>query len=170
MKRYFSYILLILVIIIIGSNFIQNPIVSLPEADYILVEKEKRILSLYRQNQLIKQYKIALGFSPIGHKKQEGDGKTPEGKYYIISKNPRSSYHLSLKISYPSDKDMLAAQTDMVNPGGDIMIHAIRKGLGWIGRYHRLIDWTQGCIAVTNSEIEEIYSATKVGIPIEIKP
>ena len=143
---------------------------KLPEIDYILVEKGKRTLSLYHQRQLIKSYNIALGISPLGHKMREGDGKTPEGLYFIALKNPQSSYHLSLKISYPSKQDVDTAKSKGFKPGDNIMIHGIRNGLGWIGNYHSLVDWTRGCIAVSNDAIEEIYSSIKVGTIVEIKP
>jgi murein L,D-transpeptidase YafK len=119
---------------------------------------------------VLKIYKVALGSQPIGAKVQEGDGRTPEGKYFIDRRNPRSSYHRSLHISYPSLQDTEKAQRAGIRPGGDIMIHGIRNGLGWIGYLHRIFDWTQGCIAVTNSEIEEIWSLVADGTPIEINP
>jgi murein L,D-transpeptidase YafK len=138
--------------------------------DYILIEKEKRLMSLYKTGTLLKQYKIALGFSPEGHKTKQGDGKTPEGIYSIVYKNPKSTYHLSLKISYPSISDVEEAKSKNVNPGGDIMIHGVRKNFAWMGKYHLILDWTRGCIAVSNDEIEEIYKATTEGTKVEIKP
>ncbi len=172
MKRYLCYILgIVLLIIVIYKATIMKPVITiLPEIDYILIEKKQRLMSLYKNKELIKQYSIALGKSPIGHKEQEGDGKTPEGRYRIISKNAKSSYHLSLKISYPAEQDIMIAKSKGKNPGSDIMIHGIRNGLGWIGQDHRLIDWTRGCIAVSNHEIEEIYSAVQIGTIVEIKP
>ncbi len=140
------------------------------EVDYILVEKKQRALSVYHNGKKIKQYKVALGFSPVGHKEQEGDGKTPEGKYFISHKNSKSTYHLSLAISYPSKQDRVAAAKKGVSPGGNIMIHGIKKKYSNIGTAHCLWDWTLGCIAVTNEEIEELFKATKVGTPVIIKP
>lgn len=140
------------------------------EIDFIVVEKSSRTLSVYQKGQRIKQYKVALGFNPIGHKEKEGDGKTPEGRYYIESKNPNSMAYLSLKISYPSKADCLAAQSKGVNPGGLIMIHGLKNGFGCIGKHHNLVDWTRGCIAVSNEEMKEIYDATKIGTVIEIRP
>lgn len=162
-----GFISLLLVAIFLPE---QKSIRVLPEIDYVLVEKRNRILSVYHQGRIIEKYSIALGFSPIGHKEREGDGKTPEGKYYIAHKNPKSNYHLSLKISYPSETDKLFSRRKGYNPGRDIMIHGLRKGFGWIGHYHKLKDWTRGCIAVANDEMEEIYYATKVGTIIEIIP
>lgn len=140
------------------------------KADKIILIKEERKLYLMSNNQVLKTYKVALGGHPIGPKSQEGDGKTPEGLYVIDRHNPNSSFHLSLHVSYPSPDDLVAAQRAGVRPGGDIMIHGTRNGLGWLGSFHRLIDWTQGCIAVTNTEIEEIWALVPDGTPIEIRP
>ncbi len=153
--------LLIFPIVVLGQS---------PQADKILVEKSKRTLSLYSKNQLIKKYSIALGPNPEGHKTQEGDGKTPEGNYIIDSRNPNSAFHLSLHISYPNEQDLEQAKIKGVSPGGQIMIHGLPNGLGWIGFIQKFKDWTQGCIAVTNSQIEEIWKMVPDGTPIEIKP
>jgi murein L,D-transpeptidase YafK len=143
---------------------------SLPSIDYILIKKKARLLETYSKHQLVKSYNIALGSSPVGHKEKEGDGKTPEGIYKIILKNPKSSYHLSLKISYPSSQDIANAKALNLNPGSNIMIHGIKNGFGWIGKYHSMLDWTRGCIAVSNLEIEEIYSTIQIGSVVEIRP
>ena len=138
--------------------------------DFIHVQKNKRLMHVFCQKKLIKTYKISLGFNPKGHKIQEGDGKTPEGSYVICSKNPKSSYFLSLKISYPNEKDILHAKQKGVSAGGDIMIHGLGKYFGWLGRHHIKKDWTLGCIAVTNEEIKEIYDQILVGTKIQIDP
>lgn len=150
-----------------SENAFEN---SLPNVDYILVMKEKRTLELYSKKKLVKSYKIALGFNPVGHKEQEGDGKTPEGKYSICWKNFNSQYYRSLKISYPAPKDKKNAAKKGVDPGSDIMIHGLGKKLGYIGKDHTKHDWTLGCIALTNEEILEIYQCVKAGTCIEIKP
>lgn len=137
--------------------------------DKIVIHKKAKKMKVYHQNKLIQVYKIALGFSPKGHKLQAGDGKTPEGKYQIIAKNPKSRFHLSLKISYPNAQDKIKAYHAGVSPGGDIMIHGIGKN-GWLGSLHTKSDWTLGCIAVTNEEIAELYHATSVGTLVEILP
>ncbi len=171
-KRYLWYLILIL-ILLLSTYYVNVPKTTydpLLKADHIRVEKEMRRLYLFRNGICIKQYSIALGSSPAGHKEKEGDGKTPEGNYYIVSKNPKSNYCLSLLISYPSDKDVKAAKLKNVNAGGAIMIHGIRNGLGWIGKNHTLMDWTRGCIAVTNEEIQEIYNAVQPGTTVEILP
>jgi len=119
---------------------------------------------------LLKTYVVSLGRHPVGPKEREGDKRTPEGLYTIESHNPRSSFHRALKVSYPSAADRLAAEKRGVAPGGDIMIHGLRNGLGLIGRLQRGLDWTAGCIAVTNPEIEEICRVVPDGTPIEIRP
>ncbi len=139
-------------------------------ADKIVVEKAKRKLSLYSKGRLLKQYSIALGKNPVGPKCQEGDGKTPEGFYLIDGRNPHSSYHLSLRISYPNIFDVLRARELGVAPGGGIEIHGMKNGYGWIGAGHRHVDWTKGCIAVTNEEIEELWRVVPDGTVIEIRP
>lgn len=138
--------------------------------DYILIEKHQRKMTVYHAHQPLKSYRVALGFSPEGHKTQQGDGKTPEGKYTIIHKNPSSQFHLSLKLSYPSLVDRSQAKRNKLNPGGDIMIHGLGVHFGWMGDKHTLRDWTLGCIAVTNEEIEEIYSHTEIGTQVQITP
>lgn len=142
----------------------------LPQITHILVEKSQRKMTVYNGENLLKEYRIALGFQPKGPKQIQNDGKTPEGNYKIIAKNERSKFHLSLKISYPSEQDLRKSAAKKLPPGNDIMIHGLGRGFGWIGWLHTLRDWTRGCIAVTNSEIEEIFAATSVGTPIEIRP
>ncbi|MEQ9413609.1 MAG: L,D-transpeptidase family protein [Cyclobacteriaceae bacterium] len=135
-------------------------------ADKLVVHKSERRLQLWANNELIKTYKISLGGNPEGHKVKQGDSRTPEGLYYINDKNPSSQFHLNLGISYPNAQD----KTNSANPGGDIKIHGLKNGNGWIGKFQRLFDWTDGCIAVTNSEIEELYNAVPIGTPIQINP
>jgi murein L,D-transpeptidase YafK len=138
--------------------------------DLIVVEKTNRVLTLYAKTKPIKTYRIALGGNPVGHKEQEGDSRTPEGRYIIDAKNPWSSFHLSLHISYPDAKDRRAARKKGVSPGGAIMIHGTPEGLFSLGTLGMFRDWTAGCIAVTNAEIEEIYRVVRTGTPIVIKP
>ncbi|HLJ87684.1 MAG TPA: L,D-transpeptidase family protein [Candidatus Angelobacter sp.] len=139
-------------------------------ADRILVVKSARTMKLYAGDKLIKQYKIALGTEPVGAKQQQGDHKTPEGSYVIDSRNAHSQFHLSLHISYPNTKDRERARTKAVEPGGAIMIHGLAPSFAYLGPLHRQTDWTDGCIAVTNAEIEEIWSLVPVGAKIEIQP
>lgn len=140
------------------------------EVDKIVVEKSKRRMSVFANDVLLKTYRISLGDAPEGHKHFEGDEKTPEGIYTINSKNPNSGYHLNLGISYPNAADKSYAKAHGKSTGGDIKIHALKNGWGFIAKLHLLDDWTNGCIAVTNSEMHELYHYVPVGTPIEIKP
>lgn len=139
-------------------------------ADKVLIEKKERRLTLFSKGETIKTYKIALGGNPIGPKERQGDNKTPEGTYIIDARNRDSSYHLSLHISYPNERDKMRARELGVSPGGDIMIHGIKNGLSWVGASHSEIDWTKGCIAVTDEEIEEIDRLVPNGTVVEIRP
>jgi murein L,D-transpeptidase YafK len=138
--------------------------------DKVLIEKKERRLMLLSKGEVIKTYKIALGGNPIGPKERKGDNKTPEGTYFIDSRNRDSGYHLSLHISYPNDKDKMRAKELGVSPGGDIMIHGIKNGLTWVGASHAEVDWTKGCIAVTDEEMEEIYRLVPNNTIVEIRP
>lgn len=148
----------------------SRPLNSSVEVDRIIVEKSKRKLHLYSNNQLIKSYRISLGRNPQGDKQFEGDRKTPEGLYFINDKNPKSAYHKNLGISYPNSKDVRDAHKMGKKPGGLIKIHGLKNGRGWIGKLHLLKDWTFGCIALTNSEMDELYEVVKIDTPIEIRP
>ena len=139
-------------------------------ADSILVEKGARRLTLLREGRVLVTYPVSLGFSPVGQKAREGDGRTPEGRYTIAYRNPRSVAHLSLKVSYPTPEQTVAAAAEGREPGGDIMIHGVFNGFSWVGPLHRLVDWTNGCVGVTNAEMAEIYARVDVGTPIEIRP
>jgi tetratricopeptide (TPR) repeat protein len=139
-------------------------------ADKVLIEKKARRLTLLSKDEVIKTYKIALGGNPVGPKEMQGDNKTPEGIYIIDSRNRDSGYHLSLHISYPNEKDKMRAKKLGVPPGGDIMIHGIKNGFAWIGASHAKVDWTKGCIAITNEEIEEIARLVPNGTIVEIRP
>jgi murein L,D-transpeptidase YafK len=140
------------------------------KVDRVLVEKAKRKLTLFAGGKPLKVYSIALGTNPLGAKEEEGDGKTPEGIYKIDWRNPKSEYHLSLHVSYPNEADKARARKSGVSPGGDIMIHGLPSGMSALGASHRLADWTIGCVAVTNEEIEEIWKLVSDGTPIEFKP
>jgi len=139
-------------------------------ADKVLIEKRERRLTLLSKGEILKTYKIALGGNPIGPKERQGDNKTPEGIYIIDSRNRNSQYHLSLRISYPNEKDKKRAKELGVSPGGDIMIHGIKNGLSWVGDLHTGVDWTKGCIAVSDEEIEEIDRLVPIGTIVEIRP
>jgi len=140
------------------------------KADLVLVEKSARKMYLLKDGERIREYDVSLGDDPVGHKRQEGDEKTPEGKYVIDWRNPNSSYHLSLHISYPDDADKSQAERRGVSPGGAIFIHGRPNGFGWSEALFKGRDWTDGCISVSNREIEEIWDLVDNGTPIEIRP
>jgi len=119
---------------------------------------------------VVKTYKIALGGDPIGPKTRQGDHKTPEGIYILDRRNAHSQFHKAIHVSYPNDRDRAAARAKGVSPGGDVFVHGLPNGFGYVGAAHRLKDWTDGCIAVTNEEIDEIWKSVADGTPIEIRP
>lgn len=135
--------------------------------DRILIEKSARRLTVFRDGAALRSYRIALGSAPAGAKTQQGDGKTPEGRFTIDRRNPNSAYHLSLGISYPRPQDIARARAAGVSPGGDIFIHGQPNGFGAVTLPH---DWTAGCIAVSNAAIEELWRVTPTGTPVEIVP
>lgn len=144
---------------------------ALPEntkVDRIVVLKSERKMQLFSGSTVVREYRVALGFQPVGAKEMEGDGKTPEGLYSIDYRNPKSQFHLSLHVSYPNPEQVSRAKKQGISPGGMIMIHGLRNGTGFLGRFHWLVDWTTGCIAVTNEEIEEIWRVVPDRTPIEI--
>lgn len=142
---------------------------SIP-VDSILVEKSAHRLSLFQRGRVARTYMVALGQQPVGDKVKRGDMRTPEGRFLIESRNPQSKYHRALRISYPDAAHRARARQLGVSPGGDIMIHGLPPRQAWVGAAHRDFDWTEGCIAVTNEEIEELWSAVPVGTPIRILP
>ncbi len=134
--------------------------------DHVFILKEQRRLFLINQRLPVVEYRIDLGFEPLGHKVTEGDGRTPEGLYWVDRKNPRSSFHLSLGINYPNAQDIAKARALGVDPGGDIFIHGQPNG----ARDESDPDWTAGCIAVKNPEMEQIFVSVPVGTPVTIRP
>ena len=152
------------------AHWPHHPLSDDARGDRIVIRKSARVLDLYRGEVLLKKYRIALGADPIGPKSREGDHRTPEGRYRIDYRKADSSFHRALHISYPSVEDSARAANVGVNAGGIIMIHGIRNGLGWLGRLHRLSDWTDGCVAVSNEEIEELYRAAPDGTIVELRP
>ncbi len=152
------------------ANSHDNPLPTNAPADRVVVVKSQRQLSLYSGQQLLKTYSVSLGRSPVGDKVQQGDHKTPEGNYILDRHNPSSRFYRSIHVSYPTTQQVAAARQRGVSPGGDIFIHGLPNGIGWLGRFHRAIDWTDGCVAVTNNEMDEIWRAVPDGTPIEIRP
>jgi Uncharacterized protein conserved in bacteria len=152
-----------------GCKSTSKTIQPRAHADHILVIKSEHPLSLLADGKTLKTYKVALGKGSGGAKQHEGDHETPEGFYTIDSRNAHSRFHRALHISYPNADDRSRALSAGVNPGGQIMIHGIQNGLGWLGSLQRKMDWTDGCIAVTDNEIEEIWDMIPIGTPIEIR-
>lgn len=143
---------------------------DLSPVERIVVRKAARRMDLYRHGRVVRSYKIALGLRPTGHKEQEGDYRTPEGRYTLERRNPQSDYFLSIQISYPSAADIAHAQKLHVNPGNAIMIHGLPNAPSKSLNYYSRVDWTDGCIAVSNSDMVEIWLMTTPGTPIEILP
>lgn len=143
-----------------------NPV----RADSILILKKDHLMQLLVSGKVIRTYKVALGQGGLAPKEREGDARTPEGHYTIDSRNATSAYHKALHISYPSPDDRKRAARLGVSPGGAVMIHGLPNGKGWVGPAHRLYDWTLGCIAVTDQEIDEIWNLVPTGTPVEIRP
>lgn len=174
LTRWLLVVLAIVVVLATTTLFVAqhnwNPLPADTTIDRILIEKSARKLSILREGKLLKSYRVALGRNPIGPKQEEGDRKTPEGAYAIDYRNPHSDYHLALHISYPSPEDDARAAARGINAGFDIMIHGLPNGRGWIGAFHRRQDWTAGCIALTDAEIEELWRITPDGTAVEIRP
>lgn len=160
--RFLAILVMVLGVASCGHNKFRR--YNGPEVTLVQVDKSDRKMYLFHHHDLLKSYDIALGFAPEGHKEFEGDGKTPEGVYYISHKNPDSNFHLSLGISYPNDADRAYAKAAGKEPGGDIFIHG-----GPVKPITRR-DWTWGCISVTDREMEMIYAMVKPGTPINILP
>lgn len=161
-------LLLIAVAAIVWYWYPGEPLSNDVAIDKLVVYKSKRKMEAYAKGSLIKTYDIALGKDPIGHKQFEGDNKTPEGSYVINDTNPHSAYHKNLGVSYPNEVDKANAKKLGKPAGGDIKIHGLKNGRSYIGKFHRTKDWTVGCIAVTNDEMDELYAAVKQNAEIEI--
>ncbi|MFB2550889.1 L,D-transpeptidase family protein [Ensifer soli] len=147
-----------------GSAVAADPV------DRVLVHKAERRLELLRDGQVVAAMPVALGGDPLGHKQAEGDGRTPEGVYRLDWRNPASAYHRSMHVSYPDDDDVARARAGGRDPGGMIMIHGQRNNFGWLAPVTQLFDWTDGCIAVTNADMDIIWSRVPDGTVIEIRP
>jgi len=146
------------------------PVPAEEQADLVEVFKAERRMELKRQGRVLKTYRVSLGFAPRHHKEREGDGRTPEGLYAIDRRNPRSSFHLSLHVSYPDADDRARAAARGEDPGGDIFIHGLPNGWRKLRTPHGRRDWTAGCIAVTDAEIREVWARVPDGAPVRIHP
>ncbi len=169
--RYFLALALLMLIALVVYNYFPEPKLA-PNAniDSLIVNKSKHQLLAYSEGKLLKTYSVSFGGNPIGHKEFEGDEKTPEGFYIINAKNDKSGYHKNLGISYPNANDIAHAKEIGKPVGGDIKIHALKNKLGFINKLQRWVNWTNGCIAVTNSEMDELYTAVKIGTQVKINP
>jgi murein L,D-transpeptidase YafK len=161
---------LLIVVALAWANLAGEPLSPSAYADRVVVHKADRRLDLMAGDVVLKSYPISLGGHPVGHKQREGDERTPEGTYVLDYRNPGSSFHKSLHVSYPSSSDKQRAAAVGDDPGGLIMVHGMPNGFGWLGRLHLAYDWTEGCVAVTSAEIEEIWNSVRDGTPIEIRP
>jgi murein L,D-transpeptidase YafK len=160
MKKIILIILLLLPTIAFGIE----------KADMVLVVKSESKLYLKKDGKIIEEYHVVFGANPKGHKLQEGDERTPEGKYILDYKKEDSDFYKAIHISYPNELDRERARNNGVNPGGAIMIHGQKNNIGWLSLISKYFNWTNGCIAVSNSDMDEIWEAVDVGTPIEIKP
>jgi murein L,D-transpeptidase YafK len=149
-----------------GSD--EKPSHPAAKVDRIVVVKSTRTMTLISDGKVLKTYKVALSREPVGAKERAGDHKVPEGEYVVDSKVPHSRFHLGLHISYPNATDRERARKLGVKPGGNIEIHGLDSKYAWVGSLQRYVDWTDGCIALTNPEIEEVYELVAVGTPVEI--
>ena len=147
-----------------------RPTESMPTADRVVVYKGERRMLLMRGDSILRTYKVALGLNPVGHKERAGDFRTPEGTYYLTRRNPRSDFFLSIQVSYPNDIDIKKAHRNGWETGGSIMIHGLPNQLKHVPTYYERQDWTDGCIAVSNSDMLEIWLLTANNTPIEILP
>lgn len=139
-------------------------------ADRVLVQKADRKLLLLKGDSVLRTFRVALGLSPEGHKLREGDFRTPEGSYALIERNPSSDYFLSIRVSYPNNLDLRRSRSQGYAPGGAIMVHGQPNHPSHSAEYYRRTDWTNGCIAVSNSDMVDIWLMTRLNTPIQILP
>ena len=139
-------------------------------ADRVLVIKSKERLYLMHENEVFASYHVVFGANPKGHKQQQGDERTPEGHYTLGYKNAHSDFYKSIHISYPNREDRIRARDRGVDPGGDIMIHGQANGWEWVAPFSRFFNWTDGCIALSNRDMDAVWEAVQPGTPIEIRP
>jgi murein L,D-transpeptidase YafK len=154
----------------VGAQAQPPAAIQTQKIDSVLILKKDHVLELFSDGKIVRTYKVALGQGGLAPKEREGDARTPEGHYVIDARNADSHYHRALHVSYPSAEDRKRAAQRGVSPGGAIMIHGLPNGMERIGAAHRLYDWTLGCIAVTDDEIDEIWKLVPVGTPVEIRP
>jgi murein L,D-transpeptidase YafK len=170
LKKLFYLIPLVVVAAIIWNYLPEDDLPVGSDIDRMVVEKSKRRMSVYAKGVLLKTYPISLGGKPVGEKQYEGDMKTPEGEYFIDSKNANSKFFKNLGISYPNGNDLKVAKNLGRPAGGEIKIHGLEPKYSFIGKFQRFSDWTNGCIALTNAEMEDLFDHVSVGTSISIRP
>ena len=166
MRRAIAFVLAMLPALAVAA-----PGQEIPQADRVVIDKSERTLTLYAGARRLAGFWVSLGAEPVGRKVCRGDNRTPEGRYYVSGRKENSDFHRALRLSYPSEGDIERARQLGCEPGGDIMIHGLKNEWpGAMARRHLLRDWTRGCIAVTNEEIEKIWAMVPDGVDVEIRP
>lgn len=161
----------VLYALLISLTLIAAPCTYAGEkADLVVVEKSKNLLSLYKTGRLLASYHAVFGGNAVGPKEMKDDGKTPEGRYILDSKKSDSAFHKAFHVSYPNSKDIARARKLDVDPGGDIMVHGQKNGLGWVSFISQRFNWSRGCIALSNKDIDAMWEAVDGGTPIDILP
>ena len=154
----------------VRADFYRESLVAMETADRVVLRKSDRRLALYRGGREIRSYRVSLGLNPRGHKEREGDFRTPEGSYRLTRRNPESDFFLAIQVSYPGDEDLEAARRNGVRPGGAIMIHGLPNVMRHSRDRYLKSDWTDGCIALSNEDMLEVWLLTRADTPIEILP
>jgi murein L,D-transpeptidase YafK len=155
----------LLACLLLFSGFLQAQ-----KADAVVINKSDKTLQLLHKNQVLASYPVVFGANPKGHKEREGDERTPEGKYVLDYKNPKSKYFRSIHVSYPNSRDRARAKELGVSPGGQIMIHGQPNDLGWMKKFSQFVNWTDGCIALSDADMQKVWDSVDSGTPIEILP
>ena len=166
-----SFLMTLVALLFAAYTSLRPPAPPLPltgSLDRIVIDKSDRVLIAYQDGRAVRRYPMSLGFAPEGDKVRQGDGRTPEGHFRIDRRNPQSRFHLSLGLDYPHPDDIARARAGGFDPGGDIFIHGQPRGLGGLQRI--ATDWTDGCIAINNHAMEELWAVTPIGTPVEIRP
>jgi len=161
---------LLILFILQSLLIVATPIHAIEKADIVTVYKSERILFLMREGEVLAKFNVTFGAEPIGHKQQQGDEKTPEGPYILDYKNANSAFYKSIHVSYPNAKDRSRARKLGVDPGGDIMIHGQTNDWGWAAPISRFFNWTDGCIALSDKDMQQVWESVDSGTPIEIHP
>ena len=161
---------LVLALALLATAAAANAGDAAPRADRVVIEKARRTLTVYAGETRLARFYVALGKAPVGPKQCRGDNRTPEGLYYVSGRKEKSDFYRALRLSYPSERDVERAREAGCDPGGDIMIHGLKEDWGIASKLHRRTDWTKGCVAVTNEEIEQLWTLLPDGVAVEIRP